>query len=109
MISSWLRIASIYFAISVGYGIYMYATDTYNWVIYAHLLVLGWLSNVAIGYSYQRKNCKSKELERWQFYLFNIGLLLFFIGLIFGSVVLVWIGIVLIALSILLYLVRLFL
>ncbi|AMW98926.1 hypothetical protein M3603_06560 [Rummeliibacillus stabekisii] len=107
MVSSWLRIASIYFAISVGYGIYMYATDTYDWVIYAHLLILGWLSNAVIGYAYQYTN--SGELENWQFYLFNIGLLLLFIGLIFSSVVLVWIGLVLIALSILLFLVRLFL
>lgn len=110
---NWIRVSAVYFVIGIAFGIYMLATSNYEWVVYAHILILGWLTNAVIGMIYTVYRCSGKsDLAKAQFWLFNLGLLVFLIGLLFispaAATTWIYIGAISIGLSAFLFLVTIF-
>lgn len=85
--SNWLlRIAALYFAIGVGFGMYMGATHDHSMAsVHAHLNLLGWVSLGLVGILYQVKpELARTRLALGHFVLHNAGLPIQSIALAFA-------------------------
>jgi cbb3-type cytochrome oxidase subunit 1 len=73
---TWLRLATIYFALAVGLGIAMgIAGDHRLFPVHAHLNLLGWVSMALIGLIYRSfPEAGRNRLARTQFWLHNLAL-----------------------------------
>lgn len=83
---NWIKISAVYFVIGIALGIYMIATSNYDWVVYIHILIFGWLTNAVIGLIYNNLKIRDDtDSVKSQFWLFNLGLVIFLIGVLLIS------------------------
>jgi cbb3-type cytochrome oxidase subunit 1 len=78
-----LKIAVVYFLISVVLGMYMSISKNFDLVgVHAHIALFGWASLGIAGIIYTLfPAAENHSLGKWHFWLHNIGLLIMIIGL----------------------------
>lgn len=83
--AKWIKIAVLYFALGIGYGLFMHYTIQLKWAAtHAHINLVGWVSAAIIGLIYSvYKDAGKTTLAKAQFWLFNIGLPFLLLGMIF--------------------------
>lgn len=81
--AKWVKIAVVYLAIGIAYGLFMHYTVELQWkTTHAHINVMGWLTTGLIGVIYSiYKEAAETALAKWQFWLYNIGLPILFVGM----------------------------
>ncbi|WP_397538843.1 hypothetical protein [Rummeliibacillus pycnus] len=82
--AKWIKIAVVYFAFGIAYGLFMHYTVELKWAaVHAHINLMGWVTSGVIGliYSYY-KEAGETSLAKAQFWLYQIGLPFFLLGII---------------------------
>lgn len=79
-----IKIASIYFLIGVGFGMFMSIAHKFEFAsAHAHINLLGWVSLALAGFVYHTfPKAAESMLGKIHFWLHNIGLPIMMIGLI---------------------------
>ncbi|WP_102691653.1 hypothetical protein [Rummeliibacillus pycnus] len=83
--AKWIKIAVVYFALGIAYGLFMHYTIELKWAaVHAHINLMGWVTSGVIGliYSYY-KQAGETSLAKAQFWLYHIGLPFLLLGMIF--------------------------
>ncbi|GAA0723770.1 hypothetical protein [Dokdonella soli] len=112
----WIKLATIYFVIGVGWGIYMGASGDHSlFPVHAHINLLGWVSLALIGLIYRQfPGLATTRLAKIQFWLYNLPLpflLLALTGLLRGNTALepvVGIGSAIVGVAVVLFAVNIF-
>lgn len=79
----WIKLAVLYFALGIAFGLFMHYTIQLQWgATHAHINVVGWLSTAAIGVIYSiYPEAGNSALGKAQFWLYNIGLPVLLLGM----------------------------
>ncbi|MFJ8261000.1 hypothetical protein ACIQ4I_03430 [Rummeliibacillus sp. NPDC094406] len=83
--AKWIKIAVVYFALGITYGLFMHYTVELKWAaVHAHINLMGWVTSGVIGliYSYY-KEAGETSLAKAQFWLYHIGLPFLLLGMKF--------------------------
>lgn len=83
--SRWIKLAVLYFALGIGFGLFMHYAFQLQWAAtHAHINVVGWLSTGLIGVIYSvYPEAGNSSLGKMQFWLYNIGLPVLLLGMMF--------------------------
>ncbi|HWI47027.1 MAG TPA: hypothetical protein VNU45_02240 [Rummeliibacillus sp.] len=84
MSAKWIKVAVVYFALGIAYGLFMHYTIELKWAAaHAHINLMGWITSAVIGLIYSHyKDAGETTLAKAQFWLYNIGLPFLLLGMI---------------------------